>query len=251
MLTLLTAAAAVIPSLLLMWYFHSRDRFAEPARVVWWVFGLGIVIVIPVVAVAWPLDAAIDGIKDPLAYGLASAFLTAAIPEELFKFLVLWRYPLRHKEFDEPMDGVVYGVVVSLGFATFENVLYVAGSGIATAIVRALTAVPAHAFFGAIMGYHAGRARLETRHRGRWLLGAIAIPIVAHGLYDFPLLGVERAQISPGGAGSQIGALVLLVPIIMVTLWIWTLRVTRRLRAAQARQLAAVPAPPEAPLDTP
>ena len=64
-------------------------------------------------------------------------------------------------EFDEPLDGVVYGVAVALGFATLENLLFVARLGLGVAWMRALFAVPAHALFGATMGYYAGRAKFD------------------------------------------------------------------------------------------
>ena len=81
------------------------------------------------------------------------------IPEETFKYLVLTRYSARHRAFDEPMDGIVYGAVASLGFAALENLLYVGSGDLGTAVARAATAVPGHAFTGAIMGYYVGQAR--------------------------------------------------------------------------------------------
>ena len=70
-------------------------------------------------------------------------------------------------EFDEPMDGVVYGVAVALGFATLENFLFVTRLGLGVAWLRALFAVPAHALFGATMGYYAGRTKFDRGRRAR------------------------------------------------------------------------------------
>jgi RsiW-degrading membrane proteinase PrsW (M82 family) len=99
------------------------------------------------------------------------AFLSAAVPEEFFKWLIVVLYCARHKEFDEPMDGLVYGAVASLGFATFENVVYVwvsevsTQAGLQVALARGLTAVPMHASLGAIMGYFVGSG-LQPRAKG-------------------------------------------------------------------------------------
>ena len=64
------------------------------------------------------------------------------------------------KDFNEPIDGIVYGVTVSLGFATLENFYYVylladyfAETPMSIAILRSFSAIPAHAIFGATMGY--------------------------------------------------------------------------------------------------
>ena len=63
------------------------------------------------------------------------------------------------REFNEPLDGVVYGVCASLGFATLENLYYVyvladyyQTSSMSLAIIRSFSAVPAHAVFGVFYG---------------------------------------------------------------------------------------------------
>ena len=224
-----TAVSALVPSLLLMWYFHRRDAFPEPQGVLWTTFGLGVVITVPAAFAAWGLDRMAAGLTDPVAYGLASAFLGAAIPEELFKLLVLWFYAARHFEFDEPMDGIVYGVAASLGFATLENVLYVAGGGAPVAILRALTAVPGHAFLGAIMGFYVGQARFDEGRRRVHLGRAAAVPIALHGLYDFPLLAGGKAE-AAGPVDPLVYFLLLAVPAILVVEWRLAARLVRRLR---------------------
>jgi RsiW-degrading membrane proteinase PrsW (M82 family) len=64
-----------------------------------------------------------------------------------------------NKNFNEPFDGIVYAVIVSMGFATIENIIYVFQYGFATGILRLFTAVPAHAAFGILMGYFLGKAK--------------------------------------------------------------------------------------------
>jgi RsiW-degrading membrane proteinase PrsW (M82 family) len=159
------AVSAIVPSVLLMAYFHRRDLYREPARDLWLAFAAGVLVALPVLAFATPLTPIVSRFESPLLYGLVAAFLQAGIPEELFKFLMLWFVVARRASFDEPMDGVVYGVALSLGFATLENVLYVSTGGLEVALTRALTAVPCHAFLGAIMGYFVGRAKFAESGR--------------------------------------------------------------------------------------
>jgi RsiW-degrading membrane proteinase PrsW (M82 family) len=192
----LTLPAAVLPSLLLIWYFFSRDVFPEPRAVLLKTFALGCLVVIPVLVVAVPLLFLVVqplSAVNPVAGAIAAAVLTAAVPEEFFKFLVVWGYCSRQPEFDEPMDGIVYGVVASLGFATLENVVYVAGGGGEAALARAFTAVACHAFLGALMGYYVGQARFRPEARARLLATGLGLPMLLHALYDAPLMVLQFA----------------------------------------------------------
>lgn len=250
MIPIFAGVSAIVPSILLLLYFRARDVNREPTGVLLKVFGLGVLTVIPVLLVAWPLSLVGKGLADPFALGAFGAFATAAIPEEFFKFVVVWFYASRHREFDEPMDGVVYGATASLGFATLENILYVGSGGLGVAILRAFTAVPGHAFAGAIMGYYVGRARFTpTGERGNLIFAALAIPTLLHGLYDFPLLTLRAYE--SGGVKPDDGLLAVLVLGTLATLvfeWIYAVRLTRRMRreqvtlaeqAARAQQAAA------------
>ena len=240
----LLATSAIAPSLLLVWFFHTRDAFPEPPRVLWTTFFLGMVIVAPVLLFAWPAYLLAQEIDAALVHGFIAAFFGAAIPEEAFKLLVLWGYSMRQSAFDEPLDGIVYGATASLGFATLENVLYVSSEGGAVAVLRAFTAVPSHAFLGAIMGYYVGRARFSAdRDRRRSLMfKALAIPILLHGAYNFPLLAANALEQPDSLAALPVLALLLLVPAVLVLEGVWTLRLVRR-----GRHLQLAGGPPAAP----
>src|SRR5262249_35502683 len=117
---------------------------------------------------------------------LFDAFVLSGLVEECAKYVVVMAAVYHWDEFDEPLDGVVYGVAVSLGFATLENILYILGRGLSVAWGRALFAVPAHALFGGTMGYYAGRAKFD-REAAR--IGAVRrdyvlcllLPVAFHG----------------------------------------------------------------------
>ena len=248
-----------------MWFFHARDAFPEPPRVLWTTFALGVVSVAPVLLFAWPMTVLAESIDGPVAHGFVSAFFGAAIPEELFKLLVLWGYSMRQRAFDEPMDGIVYGATASLGFATLENIMYVSGEGGSAAIVRAFTAVPGHAFLGAIMGAYVGRARFAD-HPGerRALMGkALLVPILLHGAYNFPLLAANALEQPDSVAAIPVFLLLVLVPAVLAVELLWTARLVRGGRLAQLAggpppaAVAADAAPPPAtpavaaPVDAP
>ncbi len=187
----LSLALAVIPALLLVRYYYRQDRARpEPKGLVVKVFLFGVLSAL----VAIPLEVLVDVFNfalDPgtIWYALFKAFVVAGLVEEYLKLMVVRRTAFRHPAFDEVMDGVVYTVVAGMGFACLENVLYVLRGSLATALVRAFTAVPLHAVSSGLMGYSLGRARFAASPAAaqslvtRGLLTAVGV----HGLYDFLL----------------------------------------------------------------
>jgi RsiW-degrading membrane proteinase PrsW (M82 family) len=194
MLLLITAIA---PSLALLYYIYLRDKYnREPRQMLLRAFVLGSLAVAPVIVVEMRLDM-FDLVTDGLLETGYTAFIVAGLVEEGFKYLIFWLFIWRNQNFDERYDGIVYSVFISLGFATTENVGYVLLSGgFRTAIIRSLTAVPAHALFGMVMGYYLGMAKFsEGSERARNLTYALIIPILLHGAYDFIIFSQSRLML--------------------------------------------------------
>jgi RsiW-degrading membrane proteinase PrsW (M82 family) len=227
MSTLVLGGSAVVPSLLLFWYIYARDQRPEPHGLLLRTFLLGAVICVPVLPTAMALQA----LGEPFAQGvwgsaLVRAFLGAAIPEEVFKFLVLYGYVWRKPAFDEPLDGVVYGATASLGFATLENILYVGEHGFGVAVMRAVTAVPGHAFTGVVMGAFVGRAKLAQPEQRFGLLAAgLGWATLLHGAYDTFLM-------------TNTGYAVLAVGVLLIEVQ-WGRKLYRELRAEQLAHMAS------------
>ncbi|HEY2955390.1 MAG TPA: PrsW family intramembrane metalloprotease [Candidatus Eisenbacteria bacterium] len=224
---------AVAPSLLILWYFQASDRYPEPPHVIWTTFLLGMLVGLPVGEVEKAFLRLAGGMPAVWARGSFEAFFAAAFPEELAKFLVLTLYCARRSEFDEPMDGLVYGSAVALGFACFENVRHVLGQygGLETALVRAVTAVPSHGADGAIMGYFLSLSRHAPRRRSEFLLLSLAVPSVFHGLYDMlVLVGDDLPRGDPAVATLWIAWLCL----IGLQLWLARLLLREHVRRQEA-----------------
>ena len=122
-----------------------------------------------------------------LSKRLAHSFLGPAWAEELLKFLILYLIVARRKEFNEPMDGIVYAVMISLGFATVENIFYVfnhPGQEIQVAIMRMFTAIPLHAACGVILGYFVGLAKFSD-NKNILLYKGLFLATLVHGLYNY------------------------------------------------------------------
>ena len=118
-----------------------------------------------------------------------NGFLVAGATEEALKFLMVFILVWRNPNFNQKFDGIVYAVSVALGFAAIENLFYVfSNNSLQVGLLRAFTAVPAHAIFGIVMGFYLGLARFSVQQRGKWLLRAFTVPWLFHGIYDFLLM---------------------------------------------------------------
>ena len=251
MLYVLLVAAAVLPALLLVWFFHARDTFPEPPRVLWTTFGLGCLSVVPAVALGLTIEPVLQT-RDALSVAAFQAFVIAALCEEAAKLSVLLGYSFRRSEFDEAMDGVVYGAAASLGFATLENTLYVLDGGFAIAIMRGVLSVPGHATYGAVMGYYVGRARFDAGNRWRLVGLGLLAAVLLHGFYDLPLMLMDKGEAATEGAGAappetgqvseeMVGGLLVLGIAAVVVGWTWSLKLVQRVRREQRVRLAAPP----------
>lgn len=180
--------ASLAPIFIILFYIYFRDKYdKEPIGLLVKSVIAGMLVVIPVLFVGRILMGIMPemGKIGDAAY---HAFVVAGTTEELFKFLALYLLVWNSPSFDEQFDGIVYAVFVSLGFAAVENVLYVMDGGLQTAMIRGITAVPAHAIFGISMGYYLGIAHMYDELRKPYLRKAILIPILLHGIYDFILM---------------------------------------------------------------
>ena len=193
--------SALIPALVLLGYIYWQDRKSpEPIWQLVKATALGVASIGVSLCISRPLQAV--GLIPEDIYGICDAinvaFLGAAIPEELAKYVMLWLFLLNNRHFDERMDGIVYAVCISLGFAGLENVLYVMGDEewMSIALSRAIFSVPGHFCFGVIMGYFYSLSRFTWTNLHWNKVMTIVAPIVAHGVFDAILFisGVQEYQ---------------------------------------------------------
>src|SRR5690242_11758095 len=178
---------ALAPGAIIGLYIYLKDKYErEPIRLVVLSFFLGFASIVITLAISLPVNWLIPIDEKDMTEQAIHAFLLVALIEEFSKFIfVRWvLYP--NKNFNEPFDGIVYAVSVSLGFAGLENIMYVMNSdnGVATGIMRMFTAVPAHATFAVLMGYYLGRAKCEPGKSYLAWYGLLAATLF-HGAYDY------------------------------------------------------------------
>jgi RsiW-degrading membrane proteinase PrsW (M82 family) len=179
---------SLAPVFIIAFYIYSRDKYEkEPFLTLLKALLTGILIVLPVVLLEKLLMMFSRG-SEGMAYAGYNAFIVAGLTEEGMKFLAFYFIFWSNTNFNEKFDGIVYAVYIALGFAGIENILYVFTGGYGVGIIRAVTAVPAHALFGVVMGYYFGMARFSTKLRTVYLILAFFLPFLFHGLYDFILM---------------------------------------------------------------
>ncbi len=215
--------AAIIPAIVLCIYIFKKDRVdKEPISLLLTLFALGAICCFPaakiesfiikiIASVFSPFGQNIEGtyvLSDSMfsLYNAVKYFVGVGLVEETLKFVVMFFATRKNKNFNSLFDGIVYAVFTSLGFAALENIFYVLDYGFETAVLRGILSVPAHAFFGVIMGYYysmyhmygLARIREQAMRRNqiipasgteisekRFLVLSLLMPTLAHGLYDF------------------------------------------------------------------
>ena len=179
---------AVVPVIILLIFTYIKDKYEkEPLILLFLGVFYGLFLVVPVLCV----DVRLMNTKLNLLYPeIFQAFIMSAGNEEMLKFIFLFFLIYRNKNFNEPLDSIIYSIFISLGFALGENIVYVYNleiGGFQTAFLRGITSIPAHMFFAISMGYYFARWRY-LKDGNTNLLFSFAIPWMLHGLYNFLLL---------------------------------------------------------------
>lgn len=178
-------AIALAPGVAIALYVYWRDEHErEPVGLLMKSFFYGVLATFLTLAISIPITTVVSIDEQNLTSQAVHAFLIVALVEEFSKFVFVRGILYRNKNFNEPFDGIVYSVMVGMGFATFENILYVSDGGLGVAILRMFTAVPAHAAFAVLMGYYLGKAKFEHK-KGYYAFHALGVATLFHGAYDY------------------------------------------------------------------
>jgi RsiW-degrading membrane proteinase PrsW (M82 family) len=177
---------AFAPGLFWLWYFYKKDVYEpEPLSLIAKMFFLGMVSTV--------LALVLEILTGEFITGILFFALAVPIIEESVKFFMVHQYAYKNREFDEPMDGIVYATATALGFATLENVIYIFGQSslsslMVTGIFRAILTVPAHALFSVFWGYGLGIAKFRPPgKRSTLIIGSLMLGIAVHAIFNFLL----------------------------------------------------------------
>ncbi|MGC1631750.1 MAG: PrsW family glutamic-type intramembrane protease [Gelidibacter sp.] len=178
---------AIVPVFVIIFYVYIKDKYEkEPIRLLFYNFLLGAIVSVIITTLLYviidiplPLNN-----QDSIFEQFIKAFFVVGLSEEFSKYIIIRYYSQPHEEYNEPFDGIVYAVMVSMGFAATENIMYVLQGGMEVAIIRAFTAVPAHATFAILMGYFMGKAKF-SKNRVVLNFTGLFLAVLFHGAYDF------------------------------------------------------------------
>ena len=184
--------AGMLPAFYLIYKIYKLDRIEkEPVGLLVKLFFLGGLSIIPAVILEEIGSVILYMFLDETSvlYILLENFIVVAISEEFCKRWFLQKTTRKHPAFNYRFDAVVYAVTVSLGFAAFENVMYIMDFGLSIAPVRALTSVPLHGICGVFMGFFYGSMKANDGwNQQRYLYAkkmSLWVPVLIHGFYDF------------------------------------------------------------------
>ena len=208
---------SLAPVVIIAIYIYIRDKYEhEPIGALISALLTGAIVTIPIIFTEKYLSTLnpFYSLKEGNAF--YTAFVVAGFTEETFKLAGLLLLIWYNRNFNEKFDGIVYAVFISLGFATAENIMYVFSYGYNVGIVRALTAVPAHALFGVAMGYYFAIAKFYPSKRSLYIFYSFFIPVILHGLYDYLLMSEMKIMT------------IIFIPFIIL-LWIYGLKNMKKL----------------------
>ena len=152
------------------------------------------------------------------------AVFAIGVIEELAKIIPFFIVVLRFREFNEPVDGIIYASFIALGFAAVENFHYLPYLTGAEALARGFAGPVVHIVFASIWGYYIGCARLRGSALAKPILASLAVTAVLHGAYDYAVIALPVSAL-PASA------------LLVLGIWVWRLRLMRTL---QRRSLGSI-----------
>ncbi len=209
----------ILPSYILGKYIYKKDPEKKDKKVLRKIIGISIIFTIVAAIFEWIAKVLLPNNHSFIGY-IIECMIGVALIEEVCKFLPAYWIGIKNKEINNKYDFIIYAAFSAIGFATFENIIYVfTSSGINTAIYRMIFSVPAHIVYGILMGYFLGIAQQEKQNKNQKqyhinMIYSLLIPTIFHGIYDFGIVyGVTASN-----------ALILITPyIVVITLFLYAI----------------------------
>ena len=198
-------ALAVPPLIALLIYFYLKYKFGRqpfPLLIrsfLWGMLSIALVLVVQVIATYFRLDQ-LGNIRRILFYSVVILGFFSELAK--FFFLKVFIYP--RDDFKSPVDGIIYAVMIALGFATMNNVLaFINFQHLDVNLTNAFTSGPAGIIFGVLMGFFLGVGKLRHIRFVDSMTG-LGAAVLFHSIYGFCLLTFDFRLLWAFFAGSGI-----------------------------------------------
>jgi RsiW-degrading membrane proteinase PrsW (M82 family) len=214
---------SLVPAALWLVFFYAQDLLEpEPKR---YVLGVFFIAALLAAAIGIPVVRNLFKVQEWLDYSwlvnLLGSILVVGFVQEFLKYASVRYSVYLLPEFDERMDGILYGTAAGLGYATMLNITYVVNSGgvnLGIGVIRIAVTALAQATFGGITGFFLARAKFEDEPVW-WLPLGLTIAAVLNGLFTVILGGLTRTgAVLVGDAATPWWGLVLAAIVAGVTL---------------------------------
>lgn len=194
---ILIIATIVLPIVLLVLVIARRtSKSPEPRHRLIVASGMGVLAAILAALLALPFPG-LDVVS--LSDAAIVAFCQAAVPQECAKLLALFLLANNYSYFDKPFNAVIYAVCIGLGFTVFQNgfiFLTAFNRWTEADIIHAFLSLPGNYIFAMLMGSFFSLAWVDKRLRIRNAILSLAVPVVAHGLFDMMEFYTLAAEIA-------------------------------------------------------
>ena len=188
-----------LPALVLLLLFFFRDKIKEPFSMVISTFAMAFIITLPLDFFIQIVDPLLLALFDNQFYYSFQAFFRAAFLEEFLKFSVLYYYVSRHHEFDEFVDGIVYGAAIGLGYAVAENMGYLyffKTDNLTNLAYYRLQPMIVHIIFGITMGILFSKSAFQIIKNNIGIYLALFLPVFMHGIHNYSIRANEIPKLS-------------------------------------------------------
>lgn len=177
-----------LPSIIwLIFFLHKDSDHPEPKIMILRMFMLGMVITLPAAFIELILSRALEPIHlNTIIKTAVSFFAIVAFVEEFLKYLIMRGLVMKTGFFDEPIDALIYPIVIALGFAALENILAAFSmpeNYLSLMVWRFISATLIHALSASIWGYFVAQVYFFKKPRYFIVLG-ILLGTLVHGLYN-------------------------------------------------------------------
>lgn len=209
---LLPIIFGVLPTFAWLIFYLNKDLHPEPKRMIAKIFFLGMFLSI---GLAVSVELGITQLilnysnvtsvaKLPIFQFILYNFLAIALVEELAKYIVVKLFVFKHKEFDEPVDVMIYMVTAALGFAALENILVLSslkgptlGSDIIlVSLLRFLGATLLHVLASATLGYFVALSFCNVHIKKVYFAIGLFLAVLLHGIYNMSLIKADEIALA-------------------------------------------------------